>query len=185
VQLAPTEIDNLYRVVATSHDDDRGTFVRLWDDAAFRSRLRCSPLVPTTCSLSRNHQAGTLRGMHLQVAPHEEVKLVRCLRGAIFDVAVDLRPESPTFLGWYGEVLSAKNQAALLISEGLAHGFVTLEPEAEVLYLMSGQYSAEHARGIRWDDPAIGISWPRQPSVLSERDASYPDLDITALWSDQ
>lgn len=128
------------------------------------------------CSLSRNVSRGTLRGMHYQAPPHGECKLVRCSRGAIFDVAVDLRPESPTFRRWYGIELSDENDTMLYIPEGFAHGFLTLTDSSEVLYQISVAYAPDHARGVRWNDAAFAIAWPEQPRVLSERDRSFPDF---------
>jgi dTDP-4-dehydrorhamnose 3,5-epimerase len=114
--------------------------------------------------------------MHFQVAPHEETKLVRCTRGAIFDVAVDLRPSSPTFKRYAALELTAENRAALYIPEGFAHGFITLTDDTEVLYLISHGYAPEYARGVRWNDSAFGIAWPATPSCMSERDRTYPDF---------
>lgn len=130
------------------------------------------------CSTSFNRCAGTLRGMHYQAEPHAEAKLVRCTRGAIYDVALDLRPRSSTYRHWHGEELSADNGRALFIPEGCAHGFQTLDDDTEILYLISTPYEASAGRGVRWDDPAFGIVWP-DPGytgrILSDRDATYPD----------
>lgn len=119
---------------------------------------------------------GTLRGMHYQRPPHDEVKLVRCTRGAVFDVAVDLRPESPTYLRWHGAELTASNYRTMWVPEGCAHGFVTVEPDSEVLYMTSKPFAPDHATGVRYDDPAVGIEWPIPVSVISERDATWPLL---------
>lgn len=154
--------------------DERGFFARTWCSREFPEHgLRANF---DQASISFNEIAGTLRGMHYQVAPHGEVKLVRCTAGAIFDVVVDLRPDSPTYLQWQGEVLSAENRAALYIPEQCAHGFVTLEDKSEVLYEIAGLYEPSAARGVRWNDPALGIRWPREPARMSERDAQYPLL---------
>jgi dTDP-4-dehydrorhamnose 3,5-epimerase len=138
-------------------------------------------LSPTVaqCNASFNARAGTLRGMHYQAEPHGEPKLVRCTRGAIFDVAVDLRAGSPTYCRWYGVELSADNRYAFYIPPVLAHGFQTLTDDCEVLYQMGERYVAEAARGVRWDDPAFGIEWPEADGerIISERDASYPDFE--------
>jgi dTDP-4-dehydrorhamnose 3,5-epimerase len=130
------------------------------------------------CNISLNASRGTLRGMHYQAEPHGESKLVRCVRGAIFDVAVDLRSDHPTYCSWHGVQLSAENGLALYIPAGLAHGFQTSSDDCEVLYQMGHRYVPEVARGVRWDDPAFGIEWPpfQGERVISERDASYPDL---------
>jgi dTDP-4-dehydrorhamnose 3,5-epimerase len=128
------------------------------------------------CSVSFNGRKGTLRGLHFQTAPYEEAKVIRCTRGAIHDVIVDLRPASPTFKQHLALVLSAENGKMLYVPEGFAHGFQTLEDNTEVSYQMSQFYSPEHARGIRWNDPAFGIEWPTGERIILERDQSYPDF---------
>jgi dTDP-4-dehydrorhamnose 3,5-epimerase len=155
--------------------DDRGSFARTFDAAAWEEHGLCARVVQS--SRSRNTERATLRGLHYQAAPHGEHKLVRCSRGAIFDVAVDLRAESPTFCRWFGLELSEQNGTMLYIPPGFAHGFVTLTPAAEVLYQMSEPYMPSHARGVRWDDPVFGIDWPLLPASMSERDRTYPDFD--------
>jgi dTDP-4-dehydrorhamnose 3,5-epimerase len=157
--------------------DERGWFARTFDSEEFRARGMSPEVVQ--CNASHNAQRDTLRGMHYQADPHGEPKLVRCVRGAIFDVAVDLRGESPTYCGWHGVELSAENGHALYIPAGLAHGFQTLAEDCEVLYQMGYRYVPEAARGIRFDDPALGIAWPapRGERIVSERDASYPDFE--------
>ena len=154
--------------------DERGFFARAWSAAEFRAHGLNPALVET--SISNNTLAGTLRGLHFQLAPHQEAKLVRCTRGSIFDVIVDLRRASPTFRSFAGVDLTADNRKALYVPEGCAHGFVTLEAETEVLYQISHEHAPDSARGVRWDDPAFGIAWPRQPSVISRRDRDYPDF---------
>lgn len=154
--------------------DERGSFARTFDAAEWDSR-GMSPRVEQ-CSLSRNALRGTLRGMHYQASPFAECKLVRCARGAIFDVAVDLRPDSPSFRRWFGVELSESNDTMLYIPEGLAHGFLTLTDDSEVLYQISERYSPEHGRGVRWDDPAFGIAWPDEPRVISDRDRAFADF---------
>jgi dTDP-4-dehydrorhamnose 3,5-epimerase len=155
--------------------DERGWFARTFDDREFEAR-GLNPAV-VQCNASFNARRDTLRGMHYQAEPHGESKLVRCVRGAIFDVAVDLRADSPTHRDWHGVELSAENRLALYIPAGLAHGFQTLSEDCEVLYQMGSPYVPEAARGVRWDDPAFAIAWPEAPGgrVISERDASYPD----------
>ena len=157
--------------------DERGWFARTFDAEEFRSRGMDPEVVQ--CNASFNAHRGTLRGMHYQAEPHGEPKLVRCVRGAIFDVAVDLRPQSPAFRGWHGVELSAENRRAFYIPAGLAHGFQTLTEDCEVLYQMGHSYVPDAARGVRWDDPAFGIEWPDAPQgrTISERDASYESLE--------
>ena len=157
-------------------EDERGWFARTFDAEEFRSRGLNPDVVQ--CNASFNHRAGTVRGMHYQADPHGESKLVRCVRGAIFDVAVDLRADSPTCRGWHGVELSAENRRAFYIPAGLAHGFQTLTDETEVLYQMGDPYVPEAARGVRFDDPAFGIEWPAPAGerIVSERDAKYPDF---------
>jgi dTDP-4-dehydrorhamnose 3,5-epimerase len=128
------------------------------------------------CNVSFNKKQGTLRGLHYQVAPFEEAKLVRCTHGAIYDVIVDLRPGSSSFLRHATVVLSAGNRRMLYVPEGCAHGFQTLEDDSEVFYQMSERYSAEHARGVRWNDPAFGIEWPPAERIMTDRDRTYPDF---------
>jgi dTDP-4-dehydrorhamnose 3,5-epimerase len=158
--------------------DERGWFARTFDAEEFRARGLNPDVVQ--CNASFNRRAGTLRGMHYQVAPHGESKLVRCVRGAIFDVAVDLRPDSPTYRGWHGVELSAENRRAFYIPAGLAHGFQTLTDDCKVLYQMGNPYVPEAARGVRWDDPALGIEWPEQDGerIISEKDRAYASLEL-------
>src|SRR5262249_50308890 len=129
------------------------------------------------CNISFNVHRGTMRGLHYQAAPHEECKLVRCTRGGIYDVVVDLRSDSPTFKDWIAVALTAENRHMLYIPEGCAHGFLTLEDQTEVFYQMSEFYHPESARGYRWDDPAFQISWPQPPAIISERDRTYPNFE--------
>jgi dTDP-4-dehydrorhamnose 3,5-epimerase len=154
--------------------DERGFFSRTWCRSEFETHGLNSNLVQ--CNVSYNVKMGTLRGMHYQVSPRAETKLVRCTAGAIYDVIVDLRPGSGTFKRWTGVELNADNRCMLYIPEGFAHGFLTLSDDAEVFYQMSEYYSAEHARSVRWNDPAFGIQWPGEVLVISDRDRSYPDF---------
>lgn len=154
--------------------DERGFFARSWCQDEFKAHGLDSALVQ--CNVSFNKRKGTLRGMHYQIAPFEESKLVRCTSGAIYDVVLDLRRQSPTFKSWIAITLTAQNRNAVYVPEGCAHGFVTLEDCTEVFYQMSEFYSAASARGVRWDDPAFRIEWPEQVEVLSERDRTYPDF---------
>lgn len=157
-------------------EDERGWFARTFDAEAFRERGMSAEVVQ--CNASFNRRAGTLRGLHYQAEPHGEPKLVRCPRGAIFDVAVDLRRDSPTFRRWHAVELSEQNGLAFYIPPGLAHGFQTLADESEVLYQMGAPYVADAARGVRWDDPAFAVEWPEPADerIIGERDRSYPDF---------
>jgi dTDP-4-dehydrorhamnose 3,5-epimerase len=154
--------------------DERGFFARTWCRQEYAKEGLNAELAQ--CSLSGNPQKGTLRGMHYQEAPHAEAKSVRCIRGAVFDVVLDLRPQSLTFRNWLGLELTAANRDMIYIPEGCAHGFLTLEDNTEVLYQISEFYHPELARGVRWDDPAFQIAWPALPEVISERDQTYPDF---------
>ena len=173
-----TRIAGCHVIEVDRHSDERGFFARVW----CRDELRDAGLVAdlAQCSVSFNPAAGTLRGLHFQVAPYEEVKIVRCTRGRLFDVAVDLRPDSKTFCAWVGIELSADNHRMLYIPPGCAHGFLTLEPETEVVYAIDTPWSPEASRGVRWDDPAFGIEWPTEVTVIHPRDAGYPDFRLEA-----
>lgn len=173
-----TDIRGVVVVEPERHEDERGFFARTWDAREFEVQGLTAGLVQ--CSVSFNRRRGTLRGMHYQVAPHEETKLVRCTAGAIFDVALDLRPGSNTFCRWFGVDLSAENRLALSIPEGCAHGFLTLTDDAEVAYQITEAYAPEAGRGVRFDDSAFGIRWPAEIAVVNERDRSYPDFVPTA-----
>ena len=168
-----TAIEGVLVVEPERHDDERGFFARTWDAAEFAAQGLSARIVQ--CSTSFNRRRGTLRGLHYQAPPHEEAKLVRCTSGAIFDVAVDLRPDSPTLCNWVGAELTAENGLALYVPEGCAHGFLTLADDSEIAYQMSEPHAPEAARGVRFDDPAFAIAWPTQVVVLNERDRSYPD----------
>lgn len=154
--------------------DERGFFARAWCRDEFKARDLDSNLVQ--CNISFNKPKGTLRGMHYQVAPFAETKLVRCTRGALYDVVLDLRPESPTFKKWAAVRLTAEARNMVYVPKGCAHGFLTLQPETEVFYQMSEIYSAESARGVRYDDPFFGIHWPEEIAMISDRDRTYPDF---------
>ncbi len=173
MRFAETEIAGVVVVEIEPRGDARGAFARLHCPDEFAAAGH--PFAPVQTSLSRNPRAGTLRGMHYQPAPHAEVKLVRAVRGAVFDVALDLRPDSPTYRRWTATELSAGNARALLIPEGVAHGFLTLEADTDVLYQISPAFRPGHEAGVRWDDPAFHIDWPAAPEVISGRDAGYPD----------
>ena len=159
-------------------EDGRGFFARTWCQREFAARGLETEL--RQCNISMNKEKGTLRGMHYQAKPHEEAKLVTCLRGAIYDVIIDLRLDSPTFKQWLGVELSAKNRRQFYIPEGFAHGFQTLEDNTEVFYYMFEFYHPESARGVRWDDPDSNIIWPISPPIISERDRNFEFLaDLT------
>jgi dTDP-4-dehydrorhamnose 3,5-epimerase len=170
-----THLTGAYVIDPEPSPDERGLFARTWCDTEFGSR-GLSPRI-RQCSTSFNSRRGTLRGMHYQAAPYAEVRLVRCTRGAIHDVIIDLRPDSPTFCRYFGVELTAENRRAVYVPEGFAHGFQTLEDCSEVFYQMSESYRADHARGVRWDDPTFGIVWPdTDERVMSTRDRQYPDF---------
>lgn len=170
----PTAINGVFVIDAEPYEDSRGFFARTFSRKEFEARGLRREFVLS--ALSWNPQKGTVRGMHLQAAPFAEAKLIRCARGKIFDVALDLRPGSTTFSQWVGVELAATPPRMMYIPEGCAHGFETLEPETEVEYQISEEYDAESARGVRWNDPAFGIRWPITENVtISERDAGYPD----------
>jgi len=154
--------------------DERGLFARTWCQKEFEANGLTVTWVQS--SISVNNCRGTLRGMHYQVCPNEEIKLVRCTRGAIYDVIVDLRPASPTYRHSYGIVLSSENRRSLYIPKEFAHGFLTLEDQSEVSYQMSEFYVASSARGFRWNDPAFDIKWPEAVMVMSEKDRTWPDF---------
>lgn len=170
----PLELAGLYLVEPERHEDERGYFVRTWCREEFAGAVGEVTFVQT--SQSFNKRAGTIRGMHYQAAPFGETKLVRCIRGAIYDVAVDIRPWSPTRGRWIAVELSEENGRAVLIPDGFAHGFQTLRDGSEVAYQISEYHRPEAARGIRWDDPAIGIKWPLAVTAISGRDKAWPDF---------
>lgn len=155
--------------------DVRGFFARTFCRNEFQKHDLVSDLVQ--CNISFNRKRGTLRGMHYQAEPYSEAKLVRCTMGAIYDVVVDISPDSPTFRKWIGVELSARNRAMLYIPKGYAHGFQTLEDDTEVFYQMSEFYHPEKAAGVRWNDPALAIDWPVPNPIVSEKDSSYSDID--------
>jgi dTDP-4-dehydrorhamnose 3,5-epimerase len=170
------EIGGVFVVEPEPAQDERGLFARTYSQEEFAEQGIDFAVVQA--SVSFNARQGTLRGMHLQVAPHEEAKLVRCLAGTVYDVVVDLRAGSPTQLRWLGVELAAERRNALFIPAGLAHGFLTLEDACELEYLISTPYVPAAAAGVRWDDPAIGIAWPSPPAVVSARDAAFADVVV-------
>jgi dTDP-4-dehydrorhamnose 3,5-epimerase len=170
----PTELPGAYVVELERHEDFRGFFSRTFCEAEFKASGLDIRIVQ--CSVSFNRRKGTLRGMHYQLPPFEEVKLVRCNRGAIYDVIIDLRRDSPTFKKHFAVELDEQNGRMVYAPAGFAHGFQTLEDETEVSYQMSQVYSAEHSRGVRWDDPAFGIRWPDENRTILDRDRNYSDF---------
>ena len=169
-----TELPGAFVIELQKYEDERGFFARTWCQKEFEARGLNPRMVQ--CNVSFNKLKGTVRGMHYQVAPCGEAKLVRCTRGAICDVIIDLRRESVTYKQHVSEVLSSNNYKALFIPEGFAHGFQTLEDNCEVFYQMSAFYSPEHQRGIRYNDPAFEINWPIKTTVISDRDSNYEDF---------
>lgn len=173
MRFSATPVAGVMLVEIEPNEDNRGAFARLQCPDEFAAAGH--PFSPVQTSLSRNPQAGTLRGLHYQAAPHAETKLVRTVRGRMFDVAVDLRSDSPTYRRWAGAELSAENACALFIPPGVAHGFLTLEPDTDVLYQISPAFEPGHEAGVRWNDPAFAVAWPGEPRLISPRDATYPD----------
>jgi dTDP-4-dehydrorhamnose 3,5-epimerase len=174
MKMHASPIEGVWSIDIEPVTDERGFFARTWDSEVFAQRGLSGRLVQT--SLSYNARRGTLRGMHYQVAPHEEAKLVRCTSGAIYDVAIDLRPGSTTFGQWWGAELTAANRFAMYVSAGCAHGFLTLTDDAEVLYQISEYWAPDAGRGVRWNDPMFSIEWPGEVVVISDRDRTYPDF---------
>lgn len=174
----PLPLAGAFVVEPERFPDERGFFARTFCREEFREHGVDPEVVQ--CNVSFNRRRGTLRGMHWQAAPHEEGKLVRVTRGAIWDAIVDLRPGSGTRLDWYAVELDAESRRALWVPKGFAHGFLTLDDETEVFYQMSAAYHPESARGARWNDPAFGIEWPAEPEVIGERDRAYPDFEDSA-----
>ena len=171
---AKTNLEGAFVIQIQKLEDDRGFFARTFCQREFQEHGLNPSLAQ--CNLSYNKAKGTLRGMHFQVAPHQEAKLVRCTKGAIQDVIVDIRPDSPTYLKNFSIELTADEYNALYVPEGFAHGFLTLEPETYVFYQMSEFYAPGFAGGFRWNDPAFQIEWQDEIHVISERDADYPDF---------
>ncbi|WP_029008333.1 dTDP-4-dehydrorhamnose 3,5-epimerase [Azospirillum halopraeferens] len=170
----PTPLAGAFLLQPVPHHDERGFFARSYCRREFEEH-GLNPDI-AQCSISHNRLRGTLRGLHYQAAPCPEVKLVRCTRGALFDVIVDLRPGSPDRGRWFGAELTAANGFALYIPAGFAHGFVTLADDTEAYYQISAFFEPELARGVRWDDPDLAIAWPIEPSVISARDRALPCL---------
>jgi len=174
VKFTPTPIPGAFVVELQPVADERGFFARSWCAEEFAAHGLNARLVQ--CNVSFNKRRGTLRGLHYQVKPHEEAKLIRCTAGAVFDVLVDMRPASPAFRRWFAAELSGANRRMLYCPEGVAHGFQTLTDDAELSYQMSESYNSTSERGVRWNDPAFGIVWPIDKPTLSPRDSVYPDF---------
>jgi dTDP-4-dehydrorhamnose 3,5-epimerase len=170
-----TNLPGAFVITPEQHEDERGFFARVWCQRECEARGVNPRFVQ--CNVSFNARRGTLRGMHWQAAPYEEAKLVRCTRGAIYDVIIDLCPDSATFKHHYTVTLTAENHTMLYVPEGCAHGFLTLVDNTEVFYQMSQFYHLESQRGVRWNDPAFGIHWVASVQVMSSRDRSYPDFE--------
>jgi dTDP-4-dehydrorhamnose 3,5-epimerase len=174
-----TRLKGVFEIDLTVHDDERGWFARSYCWREFQAH-GLNPRV-VQCNLSYNRSRGTLRGMHYQDASDAEAKLIRCVRGALYDVAVDVRADSPTFGQWTAVELRAepgRPSRMLYLPEGVAHGFLTLEDDTEVFYQMSEFYAPQAARGFRWNDPAFSVDWPAPVRVISDRDRSYPDFAV-------
>lgn len=174
MKFTPVPVAGACVIELDPNSDERGFFARAW----CRKELESKGLVGSIaqCNLSLTEESGTVRGLHYQLAPSQEVKFVRCIAGSIFDVIIDLRKDSTTFKHWFGVELSAENRKMLYVPRGCAHGYQTLVAKAEVFYLVSDFYAPERERGVRWDDPAFGIVWPLSVSRISKRDRSYPDF---------
>ena len=171
-----TKLKGAFLIELETAQDERGFFARTWCREEFEAHNLNPSLVQ--CNISFNRKKGTLRGMHYQTAPHEEAKLVRCTRGAIYDVIIDLRPASPTFKQWFAATLTAENHNMLYVPEGFAHGLQTLADDTEVFYQMSESYHPECAAGVRWNDAAFGIEWPDGERIMSAKDRDYPDFTL-------
>ncbi len=174
-----TPLAGCFEIEIEPHSDDRGFFARTWCRDELAEHGLTAELAQ--CSVSYNKARGTLRGLHLQVAPHSEAKLVRCSSGALWDVVVDLRRGSPTAGRWHATELNARRRNQLFVPEGCAHGFLTLEDDTEVEYLISVPYAPDSQRGFRFDDPTLGITWPEKPRVISDRDRELPLWNGTLL----
>jgi dTDP-4-dehydrorhamnose 3,5-epimerase len=179
MQFSESPIAGAWTIDPTPHQDPRGRFMRAWCVEEFRAHGIA--FTPLQANMGLSRQAGTVRGLHYQVAPHEEAKLVRCTRGSVFDLLVDLRPGSATFGRWFGTTLSADNGRMLYLPPMCAHGYQTLEDGAEIFYFTSAMYAPRAVRGLRYDDPTVAIEWPLPPRALSDQDLGWPLLEPTTL----
>ena len=176
MRFTETELPGAFVVELERREDERGFFARAWCEREFAEHGLDTRV--SQCNVSFNERRATLRGLHYQVAPHAEVKLIRCTRGAVYDVIVDLRPESATYTRWIGVELNEENSRLLYVPEGFAHGYLTLADRTETFYQVSVPYARDAERGARWDDPAFGIEWPQTEGlVMSEKDRSWPDFE--------
>ena len=172
-----TKLNGAYVIEPERFEDERGFFARAWSAKELSALGVVGQFVEA--NFAYNHKRGTLRGLHWQAAPNEQAKLVRCTRGSIFDVAVDLRPESETYGQWTSVELSAANRLLFYVPDGFAHGYLTLEDDSEVLYLVTSDFAPASSRGARWNDPALGIRWPDVGElIINERDNNYPDFRL-------
>lgn len=175
MKFKPLPLHGAYLIDLEKQEDHRGFFARLFCKEEFSKQGLAADFVQANNSLSK--EKGTLRGLHYQLSPKEEVKIIRCIKGELYDVVLDLRPNSPTFGKSYGALLSEDNRMMMYVPQGFAHGFLTMTPDVEILYLVSQSYSKEKERGIRWNDPTFDIQWPAEPSIVSERDQNHPDFN--------
>ena len=175
MKFTETPLKGAYVIELEKRGDDRGWFARLFCEREYQQHNLNHRIVQANTSASK--YSGTLRGMHYQLAPKAEDKIVRCLRGALFDAIIDLRPDSPTFLKHFSIELTAENRAMLYVPKGFAHGFITLAPDTEAFYLVTEFYAPDRERGIRYNDPKFGIQWPLEPVVISDKDKNQPDFN--------
>lgn len=172
MRIEATRVQGLYLLEPQKFEDDRGYFATSFSTTGFEKLGLCNRFAQA--NVVQNYRKGTLRGLHFQLPPHSEVKLVRCSRGRIFDVGVDLRPDSPSFLQWVGVELKEGDLRLMYVPDGCAHGYLTLEDATEVSYQVSALYAPASATGCRWDDPLFGVEWPEPPQIILDRDAAYP-----------
>jgi dTDP-4-dehydrorhamnose 3,5-epimerase len=175
MKFLPTPLEGAHLIELEKRGDDRGFFARLYCEKEFAEAGLVSHFVQLNNSLSKNK--GTLRGLHYQLSPAAEVKVVRCIRGAIWDAIIDLRANSPTFGKWFGAEITAENRLMMYVPKGFAHAILTLSDDAEALYLVSDFYAPEQERGIRWNDAHFGVEWPIEPTEISPKDAAWRDFD--------
>jgi dTDP-4-dehydrorhamnose 3,5-epimerase len=171
----PTPLVGAYTIEPEKRGDDRGFFARVYCRRDFEAAGTAMPIAQVNNSLSA--KAGTLRGMHYQLPPAAEIKVVRCIRGALYDAIIDLRPDSPTFGRWFGAELTAENRLMMYVPRGFAHGLLTLADDTEAFYLVSAFYEPATERGVRFDDPRFDVKWPRTPAEISPKDRAWPDFD--------
>ncbi len=174
MKFVETPLAGAYVVEVERRGDDRGYFARAWCETEFAELGLANRFVQV--NMSGSVEAGTLRGFHYQVTPHSEDKFVRCIAGSVFDVAIDMRPESDTYKQWFGVELTADNKKAFFVPAGFAHGYQTLEPDTELMYQVSAFYAPDAERGLRWDDPTFDVEWPIDEPILSDKDKVWPDF---------